>query len=276
MEYKTLNNGVRMPMVGIGVYGIPKRETRRVVEDAFSVGYRHVDTAAMYSNEEEVGLAVRHSGLPREEVFVATKICEPCYTVPETVRSVERSVKRLGLDFVDLMLIHWPVGRPGVMWKALEELYGDGLFRAVGVSNFYPDTFREIAAVAEVMPVVDQCETHVFYQQRGMLEYLKPRGVALEAWSPLAEGKLGIFRNPVLEAVGNRYGKSAAQVALKFLVQQGIAVIPKTVHVERMRQNIDLFDFSLSDEDLKAVRRLDTGHNVTGWPADALAYEVGG
>ncbi len=272
MEHKTLNNGVRMPMVGLGVYNVPERETRRVVEEAIGAGYRHIDTAAMYYNERGVGEAVRHSDVPREQLFVTTKICEPCLTVKETVRAAGRSMKELGLDYVDLMLLHWPTGRPKVMWQALEGLYKDGAFRAIGVSNFYPRAFREIAEDAEVPPAVNQCETNVFYQQRRMLEYLRPYRCALEAWSPLAEGKHDIFKNPVLAAVGGKYGKSAAQAALKFLVQQGIAVIPKTTRAGRMRENIGLFDFTLSDEDMKEIKRLDTGHNVTGWPGDALTY----
>lgn len=274
MEYKTLNGGVAMPMVGLGVYDIPVRKTQQVVEEAIAVGYRSIDTAAMYYNERGVGDAVRACGVPREELFVTTKICEPCYTRDETMRTVEHSMRELGLDYADLMLLHWPVGRPVVMWKALEELYRQGAFRAIGVSNFYPNTFPMIVEAAEVMPVVNQCETSVFYQQREMIKYLQPHNVALEAWSPLAEGKHGIFKNKTLMAIGEQYGKTAAQVALRFLVQQGIIIIPKTTHVERMRENIDLFDFTLNDEDIDQIQRLDTGHNVTGWPSDALTYDV--
>ena len=274
MEYKTLNGGVAMPMVGLGVYDIPVRKTQQVVEEAIAVGYRSIDTAAMYYNERGVGDAVRACGVPREELFVTTKICEPCYTRDETMRTVEHSMRELGLDYADLMLLHWPVGRPVVMWKALEELYRQGAFRAIGVSNFYPNTFPMIVEAAEVMPVVNQCETSVFYQQREMIKYLQPHNVALEAWSPLAEGKHGIFKNRTLMTIGEQYGKTAAQVALRFLVQQGIIIIPKTTHVERMRENIDLFDFTLNDEDIDQIQRLDTGHNVTGWPSDALTYDV--
>ena len=261
-----------MPMVGLGVYDVPERETQRVVEDAISVGYRSIDTAAMYYNERGVGDAVRACGVPREKLFITTKICDSCYTREDTMRSVGHSMKQLGLDYVDLMLIHWPVGNPAVMWHALEDLYEQGLFKAIGVSNFYPNTFPMIVKGAKVMPVVNQCETHVFYQQRKMLEYLQPYNVALEAWSPLAEGKHGIFKNPVLKRVGENYGKTAAQIALKFLIQNGIIIIPKTTHKERMAENIDLFDFTLTDDDLREIRRLDTGRNVTGWPADALKY----
>lgn len=272
MEYKMLNNGVEMPMVGLGVYNISRRETQRVVETAIEVGYRSIDTAAMYYNEREVGDAVRATGVSRDQLFVTTKICDPCYTRDETMRTVEHSIKQLGLDYVDLMLLHWPVGKPAVMWHALEELYGQGLFRAIGVSNFYPNTFPAIVSGAKVMPVVNQCETHVLYQQRKMMDYLQPYNVALEAWSPLAEGGHGIFKNKTLAGLGEQYGKTAAQVALKFLVQRGVIIIPKTTHVERMRENIDLFDFMLSDDDLAAIARLDTRHNVTGWPSDALCY----
>ncbi len=272
MEYKTLNNGVEMPMLGIGVYNITRRDTQRVVEQAIEVGYTSIDTAAMYYNEREVGDAVRATGVPRDHLFVTTKICDPCYTRDETLRSVEQSMKQLRLDYVDLMLLHWPVGKPAVMWQALEELYSQGLFRAIGVSNFYPNTFPAIVNGGKVMPVVNQCETHVLYQQCKMIDYLQPYNVALEAWSPLAEGGHGIFNENTLTSIGAQYGKTAAQVALKFLVQRGIIAIPKTTHVERMRENIDLFDFILSDNDMAAIACLDTGHNVTGWPLDALCY----
>ena len=272
MEYKTLNNGLLMPMVGLGVYNISEKETQRVVEDAISVGYRSIDTAAMYYNERGVGDAVRACGIPREELFITTKICDSCYSREETLCSVSHSMKLLGLGYVDLMLIHWPVGDPTVMWHTLEELYDQGMFKAIGVSNFYPKTFPQIVNDAKVMPVVNQCETHVLYQQQKMLEYLKPYNVALEAWSPLAEGRSSIFNNKALVRIGERHGKTAAQVALKFLIQNGIIIIPKTTHKERMTENINLFDFTLTDDDLQEIRLLDTGRNVTGWPSDALKY----
>ena len=272
MEYKKLNNGVEMPMIGLGVYNIPQRETQRVVEDAISVGYRSIDTAAMYYNERGVGDGVRACSLPREDLFVTTKICEPCYTRDQTLRTVEHSMRELRLDYVDLMLLHWPVGNPTVMWQTLEELYAQGAFKAIGVSNFYPNTFPQIVNGTKVMPVVNQCEAHVLYQQRKMMEYLKPYDVALEAWSPLAEGRHGIFKNATLATIGEHYGKTAAQIALKFLIQNGIIIIPKTTHKERLQENIDLFGFTLTDDDLGQIRRLDTGRNVTGWPSDVLKY----
>ena len=273
MEHKTLNNGLKMPMVGLGVYNIPEKETQRVVEDALSVGYRSIDTAAMYENEKGVGDAVRACNVPREELFVTTKICEPCYTREETLRTVDQSMRQIGLDYVDLMLLHWPVGNPTVMWHTLEELYAQGMFKAIGVSNFYPNTFPMIVEDAKVMPVVNQCEAHVLYQQRKMREYLKPYDVALEAWSPLAEGRSSIFKDKILMSIGEKYGKTSAQIALKFLVQNDIIIIPKTTHKERMVENISLFDFTLTDGDLAEIQRLDTGRNVTGWPSDALVYE---
>ena len=257
MEYKVLNNGLKMPMVGLGVYNVSEKETQRVVEDAISVGYRSIDTAAMYYNEKGVGDAVRACGIPREELFITTKICDSCYTKEETLRTVDHSMKQLGLDYVDLMLIHWPVGNPTVMWHTLEDLYKQGI---------------KIVNGAKVMPVVNQCETHVLYQQRKMLEYLKPYDTALEAWSPLAEGRNSIFKNKSLLRIGEKYGKTSAQIALKFLVQNGIIIIPKTTHKERMTENINLFDFMLTDDDLQEIRLLDTGRNVTGWPSDALKY----
>ena len=268
-----MNNGLKMPMVGLGVYNISEKETQRVVEEALSVGYRSIDTAAMYENEKGVGDVVRACGIPREELFVTTKICEPCHTREETLRTVDRSMRQIGLDYVDLMLLHWPVGNPTVMWHTLEELYAQGMFKAIGVSNFYPNTFPMIVKDAKVMPVVNQCEAHVLYQQRKMREYLKPYDVALEAWSPLAEGRSSIFKNETLVSIGEKYGKTSAQVALKFLVQNDIIIIPKTTHKERMVENISLFDFTLTDGDLAEIQRLDTGRNVTGWPSDALVYE---
>ena len=272
MDYKVLNNGLKMPMVGLGVYNISEKETQRVVEEALSVGYRSIDTAAMYYNEKGVGDAVKSSAIPREQLFITTKICDSCHTREETLRSVDHSMKQLGLDYVDLMLIHWPVGNPTVMWHTLEELYEQGMFKAIGVSNFYPNTFPKIIDDAKVIPVVNQCETHVLYQQRKMLDYLQPYDVALEAWSPLAEGRNSIFKNKTLVAIGEKYGKTSAQVALKFLIQNGVIIIPKTTHKERMIENIDLFDFTLSDDDLHDIRLLDIGRNVTGWPSDALKY----
>lgn len=272
MEYKTLNNGISMPMVGLGVYNISERKTQKVVEEAIATGYRSIDTAAMYYNEKGVGDAVRACGVPREALFITTKICDSCYTKEETLRTVDHSMKQLRLDYVDLMLIHWPVGNPTVMWRTLEELYHQGMFKAIGVSNFYPNTFPKIVNDAKVMPAVNQCETHVLYQQRKMLEYLKPYDTALEAWSPLAEGRHGIVKNKTLVTIGEKYGKTAAQIALKFLIQNGIIIIPKTTHKERMIENINLFDFTLAKEDLREIRLLDTGRNVTGWPSDALKY----
>ena len=222
MEYKTLNNGLKMPMVGLGVYNISERETQRVVEDAVSVGYRSIDTAAMYYNEKGVGDAVRACGVPREELFITTKICDSCYTKEETLRTVDHSMKQLGLDYVDLMLIHWPVGNPTVMWHTLEELYEQGVFKAIGVSNFYPNTFPKIVNDAKVMPVVNQCETHVLYQQRKMLEYLKPYNTALEAWSPLAEGKPAKEDAGIPEAVQHGIGsmESAGRGEARHLQEQ--------------------------------------------------------
>lgn len=260
-------------MVGLGVYDIPNRDTQRVVEEAFEEGYRSIDTAAMYENEEGVGAAVRATGMPRKELFITTKICEPCFSEKETLRAVELSMRRLGLEYADLMLLHWPVGNPTVMWRTLEDLYRQGLFRAIGVSNFYPNTFPLIVDRAGVMPVVNQCECSVLYQQRKMVEYLKPYDVVLEAWSPLAEGRHGVATNPILTKIGARRGKTAAQVALRFLVQSGIIVIPKTSHRERIRENIGIFDFELSESEMAEIRTLDTGHNVTGWPSDALTYD---
>lgn len=272
MQTVKLNCGIDMPIIGYGVYLVDPSVTERCVLDALSVGYRSLDTAQYYENEAMVGSAVRKSGIPRDEIFITSKLClsRPSYT--KAKENVKGSLRRMGLDYLDLMLIHWPMGNDSEIWAAFEDLVKEGYLRSIGVSNFYPEQFDLLVKGASVIPAVNQIETHVFYQQRPMIAKMDGAGTAVESWGPLAEGMNGIFTNPVLTEVGAAHRKTAAQVALRFLTQQGIIVIPKSVHKERMIQNLDTLDFTLTVDEMAAIRGLDTGHNLEGWPSDALKY----
>ena len=273
METITLNNGIQMPILGFGVYLVDPSVTERCVLDAISVGYRSLDTAQYYENEAMVASAVRKSGIPRDAFFITSKLCQSHPSYAQAKENVKGSLRRMQLDYLDLMLIHWPMGNDGEIWQAFEDLVKEGYLRSIGVSNFYPEQFDKLVRNATILPAVNQIETHVFYQQRPMVIKMAEAGTAVESWGPLAEGLNGIFTNPVLTEVGAAHGKTAAQVALRFLIQQNIIVIPKSVHKERMIQNMDVFDFSLSEDEMNAVRMLDTGHNLEGWPSDALQYD---
>ena len=273
MQNVTLNNGAGMPIIGYGVYLVDPSVTERCVLDALSVGYRSLDTAQYYENEAMVGTAVRKSGIPRDEIFITSKLCLSRPTYARAKENVKGSLQRMKLDYLDLMLIHWPMGNDGEIWAAFEDLVQEGYLRSIGVSNFYPAQFDRLVQGASIVPAVNQIETHVFYQQRPMMARMAEAGTAVESWGPLAEGLNGIFTNPVLTEVGAAHGKTAAQVALRFLTQQGVIVIPKSVHRERMIQNLETLDFDLSEDEMAAVRGLDTGHNLEGWPSDALKYD---
>ena len=273
MQNVTLNNGAGMPIIGYGVYLVDPSVTERCVLDALSVGYRSLDTAQYYENEAMVGAAVRKSGIPRDEVFITSKLCLSRPTYARAKENVKGSLQRMKLDYLDLMLLQWPMGNDGEIWAAFEDLVKEGYLRSIGVSNFYPGQFDRLVQGASIVPAVNQIETHVFYQQRPMMARMAEAGTAVESWGPLAEGLNGIFTNPVLTEVGAAHGKTAAQVALRFLTQQGIIVIPKSVHKERMIQNLETLDFDLSEDEMAAVRGLDTGHNLEGWPSDALKYD---
>ncbi len=272
MQNVKLNCGIEMPIIGYGVYLVDPSVTERCVLEALSVGYRSLDTAQYYENEAMVGSAVRKSGIPRDEVFITSKLCQSRPTYAQAMENVKGSLRRMRLDYLDLMLIHWPMGNDSEIWAAFEDLVKEGYIRSIGVSNFYPAQFDKLVREASIIPAVNQIETHVFYQQRPMMAKMADAGTAVESWGPLAEGLNGIFTNPVLTEVGAAHGKSAAQVALRFLTQQGIIVIPKSVHKERMIQNLETLDFDLSQEEMAAIRSLDTGHNLEGWPSDALKY----
>ena len=257
MEYATLSNGVKMPMLGYGVYQVTKEECERCVLDALSVGYRHIDTAQSYFNEEEVGRAIKASAVPREEIFLTTKVWIEHYGYEAARASVLESLRKLGTDYLDLVLLHQPFSDVYGAWRALEELYREGRIRAIGVSNFYPDRLVDICRFATIPPMVNQVETHPHDQQTEAHAWMEKYGVLHEAWAPFGEGRGGMFEEPVLTEIGKQYGKSAAQVILRWELQRGIVVIPKSVHKERMEENFRVFDFSLSDADMQKIAALD-------------------
>lgn len=262
MEYAELNNGVKMPMLGYGVYQTPPEETERCVLDAVSVGYRSIDTAQAYGNEEGVGNALAKSGLPREEFFLTTKVWISNAGYERAKASIEESLQKLRTSYLDLLLIHQPFGDYYGTYRAMEKAYKAGKVRAIGVSNFYPDRLIDLYHFAEIKPAVNQIETHVFQQQETARKYLKGRGVQIESWGPFAEGKNNFFQNPVLVEIGKKYGKTAAQTALRFLIQSGVVAIPKSTHRERMEENFQIFDFALNEEEMQKIRALDTGESL--------------
>lgn len=257
MEYVTLNNGVKMPCAGFGVFQIKdKEECVRVVLDAIDAGYRLIDTAQSYGNEEAVGKAIAQSPVPREELFITTKVWISSYGYEKAKASVEESLKKMKLDYLDLVLLHQPFKDYHGAYRALVDLYKEGKIKAIGVSNFYPDRLVDLYLDTDVVPAVNQVEVNPFHQQDKALEYNSKYGVQLEAWAPFAEGKNGIFTNETLVEIGNKYGKSVGQVILRWLVQRGIVPLAKTVRKERMLENIAIFDFTLSEEDMKTIASL--------------------
>ena len=261
MEYTTLNNGVKMPRLGYGVYQVTSEECERCVLDAISVGYRAIDTAQSYGNEDAVGSAVQKSGVPRDELFLTTKIWISNAGYEKAKASINSSLQRLKTDYIDLLLIHQPFGDYYGAYRAMEEAYKAGKLRAIGVCNCYPQILADICETVDVIPAVNQVELHPFFQQENALALMKQYGVQPEAWGPFAEGNHGIFTHPVLTGIGSKYGKSAAQVALRWNVQRGVVVIPKSVHKDRMEQNLDIWDFTLSDEDMAKIAAMDIGHS---------------
>ncbi|SEF60974.1 aldo/keto reductase [Lachnospira multipara] len=267
MEYVTLNTGARMPLEGFGVFQIPDAgECERVVYDAIKTGYRLLDTAASYMNEEAVGKGVARAiadGLAtREELFITTKVwVSDMKTEEAAYEAVKTSLKKLDMDYADLILLHQPMGDYFAAYRGITRAYKEGLTKAIGVANFYPAILANFCETVEVIPAVNQVELHPFFAQEGALENMKAYGVVPQAWGPLAEGKHGIFTDHELTAIGNKYGKSAAQVVLKWNAQRGVSIIPKSTHVERMEQNIDIWDFNLTDEEMKTVASKDLGHS---------------
>ena len=261
MEYVTLSNGVKMPQLGYGVYQVTRDECERCVADALKVGYRHIDTAQSYFNETEVGEAIKKSGIPREQLFITAKVWIEHYGYEECKKSVLESMRKLQVNYIDLVLLHQPFSDYYGAWRALEELYAEGKLRAIGVSNFYPDRLVDLCSFARIKPMVNQVETPPHNQQKVAHEWMKKYGVAHEAWAPFGEGRGGLFTDPVLEKIAAKYGKTVAQVMLCWHIQRGIIVIPKSTHVKRMRENFDVFGFALSDEDMNAIAALDLGHS---------------
>ncbi len=262
MEFVTLNNGVKMPILGYGVYQVGNEECERCVLDAISVGYRSIDTAQAYGNEEAVGNAVKKCGVPRDELFITTKVWVSNGGYENAKKSLKESLKKLQSDYIDLVLIHQPFNDYYGTYRAMEEAYKEGRLRAIGVSNFYPDRLVDLCQFVEVKPAINQVETHVFQQQKKAHEYMEKYGVQHESWGPFAEGRKDFFTNPVLTEIGKKYGKSAAQIALRFLIQSNVVVIPKSTHKERMEQNFDVFDFTLNAEDMTAIQKLDEGESL--------------
>lgn len=258
MEYVQLNNGLKMPILGYGVYQVTKEECERCVLDALKTGYRLIDTAQSYFNEEEVGNAIVKSGIPREEIFLTTKVWVEHYGYEETKKSIYESMRKLQTEYIDLMLLHQPFSDYYGAYRALEELYQEGVLKAIGVSNFYPDRLVDIANFANIVPMVNQVETHVLNQQTEAKKWMDKYEVQIEAWAPFGEGRGGLFANPVLTAIGEKYGKTSAQVMLRWNIQRGVVVLPKSTHIERMEQNFNVFDFALSDEDMALIAALDT------------------
>lgn len=259
MEYTTLSNGLKMPMLGYGVYQVTKDECERCVSDALEVGYRLIDTAQSYFNEEEVGDAIAKSGVAREDIFLTSKVWLEHYGYDECRASVEESLRKLKTDYLDLMLLHQPFADAYGAWRALEDMYEEGKLKAIGISNYYVDRMVEFANFNRVRPMVNQMETNPLCQQAELKEWADKYGIQLEAWAPFGEGRGGLFENATLAKIGEKYGKTPAQVMLRWNIQRGVVVLPKSVHKERMEQNIDVFDFELTDEDMANIALLDTG-----------------
>ncbi|MEM5008480.1 aldo/keto reductase [Priestia megaterium] len=281
MEFTTLSNGVKMPMVGIGVYQVPDAaQCERAVLDAFRAGYRLVDTAEVYMNEEAIGIAIKKSGLKREDVFITSKIWISNFGYEKTKKAYEAALSRLDMEYMDLILLHQSLSDYYGAWKALEELYKEGKVRAIGVSNFYPERLTDLCMNAEIKPMINQIECHPFFQKETDLECAKHFGVKLEAWAPLAEAGREIFTNDVLTKIAANHEKTVAQVILRWNVQRGVVVIPKSVHRNRIEENINIFDFELSNDEMKQIATLDTGHTEIidhyDWKTAKMLNEVKG
>lgn len=265
MEYLTLNNGVRLPLVGFGTWTLRGDEGKRCVREALDCGYRLLDTAQMYENEDIVGAAVRESGVPREKIFLTTKLFTPSTNYEKAKRGIEQSLRALQTDYIDLLLLHEPYDESLEMYRALTEAYREGKVRAIGISNFNEREYRAFCEHCGVVPAVNQVEAHVYYPRETLRRALSKGGTQMQAWSPFTEGKRNIFAEPVLNEIGSAHGKTAAQVALRALIQRGIGVIPKTTHRERMLENLDVLDFALTDEELTRIAALADGQSLFGW-----------
>ena len=262
MKTIKLNNGIEMPQIGYGVYQVSPDECERCVSDALKTGYRMIDTAQAYHNEEGVGRAVKNSGINRSDIFIVSKVWISNYGYEKAKASIDDSLRKLQTDYIDLMLLHQPFCDRYGAYRALEDAYREGKLRAIGVSNFYPDHFIDLASNVDIVPAVNQVETHVFNQQTEAQKIMEEFGTHIMSWGPLAEGRNNLFSNETLTKTGNSHGKSVAQIALRWLIQRGVIIIPKSVHIERMKQNLDIFDFELSDEEMAEIATLDTGKSL--------------
>lgn len=262
MKTIKLNNGIEMPQIGYGVYQVSPDECERCVSDALKTGYRMIDTAQAYHNEEGVGRAVKNSGINRSDIFIVSKVWISNYGYEKAKASIDESLRKLQTDYIDLMLLHQPFCDRYGAYRALEDAYREGKLRAIGVSNFYPDHFIDLASNVDIVPAVNQVETHVFNQQTEAQKIMEEFGTHIMSWGPLAEGRNNLFSNETLTKTGNRHGKSVAQIALRWLIQRGVIIIPKSVHIERMKQNLDIFNFELSDEEMAEIATLDTGKSL--------------
>ena len=262
MQTVKLSNGVEMPILGYGVFLVDPKECERCVTDAIDVGYRMIDTAQAYYNEEGVGAAIKKSGIKRDEFFLVTKVWITNSGEEKAAKSIEDSLKKLQTDYVDLLLIHQPFGDYYGTYRAMEKAYKDGKTRAIGVSNFFPDRFVDISNFVEIQPMINQMETHVFQQEKTLRKYMDKFDTQLMSWSPMARGENNFFNNEVLKSIGDKYNKTVAQVALRFLTQENVIVIPKSTHKERMKENFEIFDFELSGDDMNTLRGLDKGESI--------------
>ena len=273
MEFIKLSNGTKMPVLGYGTFMISNEETERCVLDAIDVGYRSIDTAQAYYNEEGVGNAIVKCGVPREELFLTTKVWIANAGYEKAKASIDESLKKLQTDYIDLLLIHQAFNDYYGTWRAMEEAYKAGKVRAIGVSNFYADRFLDFVSFCEVKPMVNQIEAHVFQQQKAIRPYLDRFGTQIEAWAPFAKGEKNLFKHPLLTEIGTGYGKNAGQIALRYLIQNGVVVIPKSAHKERMAENINVFDFTLTPEEMQKISALDEGNNIFMNHEDAAQVE---
>lgn len=262
MKTIKLNNGIEMPQIGYGVYQVSPDECERCVSDALKTGYRMIDTAQAYHNEEGVGRAVKNSGINRSDIFIVSKVWISNYGYEKAKASIDDSLRKLQTDYIDLMLLHQPFCDRYGAYRALEDAYREGKLRAIGVSNFYPDHFIDLASNVDIVPAVNQVETHVFNQQTEAQKIMEEFGTHIMSWGPLAEGRNNLFSNETLTKTGNSHGKSVAQIALRWLIQRGVIIIPKSVHIERMKQNLDILDFELTDEEMAEIATLDTGKSL--------------
>lgn len=265
MEYAKLNNGILLPMVGYGTWDVRGAEGKESILTALDAGYRLLDTAQMYENEKIVGQAVRESGLPRKEIFITTKLYRPCITYRKAKDAIEQSLDALQTEYIDLLLIHEPYDSALEMYEAMKEAYRAGKVKAIGISNFNEEKLEKFTAACDIVPAVCQVESHVYYAQLGLKKAMERHGIQMQSWGSFTEGRKNIFAEPLLQEIGKKYGKTSAQIALRYLIQNGIAVIPKSVHRERMEQNLDVFDFEIAAEDMQRIAGLDAGKSLFGW-----------